>query len=66
MIVSERFDVDCQNDECAVLFEFCAESGETGDGVGHVAKCPNCGSKTYFEVMSVLIADSCSFQIDED
>ena len=61
----QSFDIECQNDDCKVDFETQLESEDCGDGSGHTAKCPACGSKTYFEVSYTCVADTFSFELDE-
>ena len=58
--------VNCQNDDCGVMFEKLVESEDSGDGSGHTAECPNCHKKTYFEITYVAEVDVCSEQLDED
>ncbi len=62
----ERFDVDCQNDECGKIFEYTCESENAGEDTGHSAKCPHCGVKTYFEISYIVVVDSGSLGLDVD
>ena len=62
----ERFNIECQNDDCNVDFEYECEPEDAGDGSEHTAECPNCGKKTYFEVAYIATVDSFSLGLVEE
>lgn len=62
----ERFDIDCQQDDCGVRFEAQVPVENCEKEAGHAATCPACGTKTYFEVAREWVVDDTSFALDDD
>lgn len=61
----EKFNIECQNEDCNEFFDYECETEDTGEGSGHTAVCSHCKKKTYFEITYVAEVDSCSLGLVE-